>query len=210
MEYYVRRFHGGPRASVGDGRSSSEHGLRRLILGLSLACHGGWIYARRRGNGRWSVPAEIVYYPANAGYGVYSTTTPPTSVSTQLQVPKAKCTTSKAAVSFGALATRLQDGVAGDAAVVLTCNGGKAKYSAGILLHQRWIHHPFHHGPPRAISLPLRRTERPPRGGSVTFTDSTTGFTQTSTGPGTSSAFAFVGTFPVSSSYKKVAKFSRF
>ena len=202
-----RGFHSGLGLPVRDGQSSSEHGLRRLILGLTLAvpAAAGSMLAIAGMAGAQSPP--IVYYPGNAGYGVYSTTTPPTSVSTQLQVPKAKCTTSKAAVSFGALIETADGSVAGDAAVVVTCNGGKAKYSAGILINGAFTTLSTTVRPGDLVTSSANQNASQT---SVTFTDSTTGFTQTSTGPGATSAFAFVGTFPVSSSYKKVAKFSRF
>ncbi len=189
-----------------DRRSSSGHALRRLILGLTLAvpAAAGSMLAIPGMAGAQSPP--IVYYPGNAGYGVYSTTTPPTSVSTQLEVPKVKCTTTKAAVSFGALIETADGSVAGDSAVALACNDGKAKYSAGILINGAFTTLPTTVRPGDLVTSSANQNASQT---SVTFTDATTGFTQTSTGPGATSAFAFVGTFPVSS-YKKVAKFTRF
>jgi hypothetical protein len=150
----------------------------------------------------------ISYYPSNAGYAVFSTTTPPTSATAQLQVPTLSCTKTKAGVGFGALVENSDGTVIGDPVVVEQCVKRVAEYLAEIHVNGTVTQLSTTVRPNDLITL---SSSQNPSQTSATFTDNTTGFTQTMTGTGATSEFGFVGSVTDKLlAVKKVANFSTF
>ncbi len=151
----------------------------------------------------------VSYYPTNAGYAVYSTSTPPTTAIAQLRVPALTCSTENTGVGFGVVVENADGSSRGSPTVGEACNKGQAVYTANININNVNTVLSATVKPNDLLTLSASQTSTAT---SVTFTDNSTGFTKTLTGTGSTSAFGFVGSVPDEArpSLTKVATFSTF
>lgn len=145
----------------------------------------------------------VTYYAGNAGYDVYSTSVPPANASVQFQVPTLSCAKGKQDIGFGILLENTSGGVS-QPIVDEACAKGKPVYTAFILINSSGTTLSTTVHANDLISLSASQTAA---GTSATFTDNTTGFSSTLTGPGSTPEYAFIGSVPGT---KKVPVFSTF
>ncbi len=145
----------------------------------------------------------VIYFAGNAGYQVYSTSVPPASASVQFQVPTLTCAKGKQGIGFGILLENTSGGVS-QPIVYEACVKGNPVYTAFILINSSGTTLSTTVHANDLISLSASQTAS---GTSATFTDNSTGFSSTLTGPGSTPEYAFIGSVPGT---KKVPTFSTF
>lgn len=152
----------------------------------------------------------IAYYAGDAGYEVISTSVPPATASVEFNVPALSCTSSKSGVGFGLVVENASGSLRGSPTVGAACVKRKPVYTANINLNNTNTVLSTTIRAGDTISLSASQT---PSLTSATFTDTTTGFSQTMTGTGATAQYGFIGSVPdqaLTTPDKKVAKFAPF
>jgi hypothetical protein len=168
------------------------------VFGFLGSATGALVCTSISADAAWAAPPPVFYQTSNSGWEVNGTSVSPSSVSAHFTVPTVSgCGTPVRSVAFGVL----EEDSAGSANSVvepfvqLDCpgSGGQAHISAGMKLSGVVTIFPTTITPGDAIAVSASATTS---GTALTFTDTTTGFTQSATGAGITPYFAYVGSFP--------------
>jgi hypothetical protein len=134
----------------------------------------------------------VGYYASLAGYVIDTegSATPPSTIAGRFQVPAVTCTKMKSDVGFGVVVDNNDGSAWASVAVDESCVRGKPTYAANINIHSVKTVLSTTLNPNDLITVSASQT---PGGTSATFTDNTTGFTQTLTGTGGTAETAAIG-----------------
>lgn len=152
------------------------------------------------GAGAAYASGQPVYYNvSNSSYNVFSSSTPPATVSVTFKVPAVTgCTKADRQVGFGP-GVEDSSGAGADPFLVVGCKSGSAVYSANFYMFGTAspASVTVHPGNSVSLSASISATST-----SITFDDTTTGKSQTENGAADTAAYGFAGSFAVNKGAK--------